>query len=193
MFTIVSQTPRFDLLAARQLSYLTKGLIKSPQFDEAYNNATEHFGYGEDSMLECLQIPAALLADIYDSNDNHPGVFEYEVTEKVGAFLAEYLAVPENTGSVPWDVVVEYAGMKAAEFFAKYQPPPRRGAYALVPSELYVDLLNYLESCAETERHNPGDPCHDLLSRLKTAGTLELVDVTLDDEEQARYIIQSKE
>lgn len=39
-----------------------------------------------------------------------------------------------------------------------------------VPEDLYLDVLNYLESCCETERHNPDDPCHALLDRLNTAG-----------------------
>lgn len=61
-----------------------------------------------------------------------------------------------------------------------------------VPEALYLDVLNYLESCCETERHNPDDPCHELLQKLDAAGNSKLVDVTLDDEEQARYIIQEK-
>ncbi len=53
-----------------------------------------------------------------------------------------------------------------------------------VPEALYLDVLNYLESCCETERHNPDDPCHELLQKLDAAGDTELVDVTLDDEDQ---------
>jgi len=62
-----------------------------------------------------------------------------------------------------------------------------------VSEDVYLDVLNYLESCAETERHNPDDPCHDLLGRLDAAGEQILVDITLGDEGQALYIIQTKE
>ena len=39
-----------------------------------------------------------------------------------------------------------------------------------VPEALYLEVLNYLESLCETERWNHEDPCHELLSRLDTAG-----------------------
>lgn len=193
MFTIVSQTPRNDALTLRQVAYLTKGLIQSSDFHLASAKATEFFGYGEDSLLESLQVPASLLADIYDSNENHPGGFEYEVTEKVGAFLAEYLAVPENEGSVPWDVVVEYANQEASKFFAKYQALRTISGYSVLPNDLYTDLLNYLESCCETERHNPDDPCHALLSRLDAAGERVLVEIQDTDAHDHVYAIQPKE
>lgn len=62
-----------------------------------------------------------------------------------------------------------------------------------VPEALYLDVLNYLESCCETERHNPDDPCHDLLSRLDTAGEQQLVEIQDTDAHDHVYAIQPKE
>ena len=57
-----------------------------------------------------------------------------------------------------------------------------------VPEALYLEVLNYLESCCETERHNSDDPCHELMQKLDAAGDTELVDVTLDDEARLKIM-----
>ena len=106
--------PRFDLIQARQLAYLVKGFTSSPDFSEAYNKTTETFGYGEDSLLECLHFPSHLLADIYDSRDDHPGVFEYEVTQHIGIFLAAHLAI---YGECEWDTLRVAVNEYAEQFF----------------------------------------------------------------------------
>lgn len=92
--------PRFDLLASRQLSFLTLGFTRSQHFDAAYKVTTLHFGYGLDSLLECLVFPASYLAQVYDDHDDHDGVFEYEVSETVGDLLATLLA--DRNGQLDW-------------------------------------------------------------------------------------------
>ena len=106
--------PCFGLIQARQLAYLVKGFTNSPDFAEAYNKTTETFGYGEDSLLECLHFPSHLLADIYDSHDDHPGVFEYEVTQCIGGLLAAHLA---TYGECEWDTLRVAVNEYAEQFF----------------------------------------------------------------------------
>jgi hypothetical protein len=60
-----------------------------------------------------------------------------------------------------------------------------------VPEALYLDVLNYLESCCETERHNPDDPCHELLSELDAAGNFRLVEVSETDKHDHLYVIEA--
>lgn len=104
-------------LAARLALFISKGFMFSPDFTKAAEAAKEQFGYGEDSLFECLLHPAALLVTQYNIHDDHPGVFEYEVAEPLGAWLAEYLAVPENDGSIEWDVLIEKVEALTDRFF----------------------------------------------------------------------------
>lgn len=104
-------------LAARLAIFIAKGFLASPNFPQAAHAAKEAFGYGEDSLLENLLHPAALLVTQHDIYEDHPGVFEYEVAEPLGEWLAEYLATPENEGSVGWDVLQERIEELVAEFF----------------------------------------------------------------------------
>lgn len=62
-----------------------------------------------------------------------------------------------------------------------------------VSEDIYLDVLNYLESCCETERHNPDDPCHALLDRLNTAGERVLVEIQDTDAHDHVYAILTKE
>ena len=104
-------------LAARLAIFISKGFLSSPDFPKASQAAKEQFGYGEDSLLECLLQPAALLATQYDLHSDHPGVFEYEVAEPLGEWIAEYLALPENDGSIEWAVMIEKVNTLADQFF----------------------------------------------------------------------------
>lgn len=61
-----------------------------------------------------------------------------------------------------------------------------------VSEDVYLDVLNYLESLCETERHNPDDPCHDLLGRLDAAGEQILVEISDTDAHDHVYAIQPK-
>lgn len=107
-------TPRFDLIQARQLAYLVKGFTNSPHFAEAYSRTTGNFGYGEDSLLECLHFPSHLLADIWDAHEYHPGVFEYGVTQHIGSLLAAHLAI---YGECEWDTLRVAVNEYAEQFF----------------------------------------------------------------------------
>jgi hypothetical protein len=104
-------------LAARMSIFIAKGFLSSPDFPEASQAAKEQFGYGEDSLLECLLHPATLLAEQYDTHDDHPGVFEYEVAEPLGKWIAAYLALPETDGSIEWAVLIEKIQILTDRFF----------------------------------------------------------------------------
>ena len=104
-------------LAARLAIFIAKGFMSSPNFPQAAHAAKEQFGYGEDSLLESLLHPAALLVTQYNIHDDHPGVFEYEVAEPLGKWIAAYLALPENDGSIEWEVMVEKVNSLADQFF----------------------------------------------------------------------------
>lgn len=118
MFTSSTTLPRSNTaLAARIAIFIAKGFLNHPDFRQAAEAAKGAFGYGEDSLLECLLSPAALLAESHEKFDAHPGVFEYEVAEPLGEWLAEYLTIPENEGSIGWAVVVEKAESLSSAFF----------------------------------------------------------------------------
>lgn len=118
MFTSPTTLPISNTaLAARIAIFIAKGFMSSPNFPQAAHAAKEAFGYGEDSLLENLLHPAALLVTQHDIYEDHPGVFEYEVAEPLGEWLAEYLALPENQGSVGWDVLQERVEELTAAFF----------------------------------------------------------------------------
>lgn len=104
-------------LAARMSIFIAKGFLSSPDFPDASQAAKEQFGYGEDSLLECLLHPATLLAEQYDTHDDHPGVFEYEVAEPLGKWIAAYLALPETDGSIEWAVLIEKIQILTNRFF----------------------------------------------------------------------------
>lgn len=148
-------------LAARLAIFVSKGFLSSPAFPKASEAAKEQFGYGEDSLLECLLHPAALLATQYDLHSDHPGVFEYEVAEPLGTWLAEYLALPENDGSIEWEVMTEKVRLLTDGFFRvrSYLTPEeeavitklRQDGFAVViwsPSELVGVTPGVLEEYA---------------------------------------------
>lgn len=147
-------------IAARLAIFISKGFLSSPDFPDASQAAKERFGYGEDSLLECLLFPASLLAEQYNTHEDHPGVFEYEVAEPLGKWIAAYLALPETDGSLEWEVMVEKIQILTDRFFnfRNTMTPSedaaieslRKAGFAVVvwsPSELAGVSPKSLESC----------------------------------------------
>ena len=162
MFTSTSTTLPISntVLAARLAIFISKGFLSSPDFPDASQAAKERFGYGEDSLLECLLFPASLLAEQYDTHEDHPGVFEYEVAEPLGKWIAAYLALPETDGSIEWAVLIEKSQILTDRFFnfRNTMTPSedaaieslRKAGFAVVvwsPSELAGVTPKSLESC----------------------------------------------
>lgn len=61
-----------------------------------------------------------------------------------------------------------------------------------VPEKLVVELMNYLECCVETNRHDPDDST-PLLKELEEASLWEVVEVSDTIEHDHLYIIKAFE
>ena len=57
-----------------------------------------------------------------------------------------------------------------------------------VPEKLVVELMNYLECCVETNRHDPDDSA-SLLAELTMAATCEVVEIQDTDAYNHVYAI----
>ena len=73
--------------------------------------------------------------------------------------------------------------------FVTYQTGAADMKIIPIREELYLEVLNYLESQCETERWNHDAPCHELMLKLDEAGNFEVVEVSDTDEHDHVYAI----
>lgn len=85
-------------------SYLTMGFIQHPLF----RTITDKWGCGELELLSCLNDVTPYLQEKFDSVEEHPGVFLYEVAEPAGAALADWMAVNSDDQSARFPVPSEW-------------------------------------------------------------------------------------
>lgn len=76
-------------------SYLTMGFIQHALF----HTITDKWGCGEAELLSCLINVTPYLQEKYDEQDEHPGIFLYEVAEPAGKALADWMAVNSDDTS----------------------------------------------------------------------------------------------
>lgn len=110
-------------------SYLTMGFIQHPLF----RTITDKWGCGELELLSCLNDVTPYLQEKFDSVEEHPGVFLYEVAEPAGAALADWMAVNSDDQSARFPVPSEWTPIVdnlCHEFF-KDLPPDHEPVYTV--------------------------------------------------------------
>lgn len=169
---------------------------------DLFQEAHDAYGMGADGLMELLVDYATLAASCYERLEGDPR-FSTLVDERERNVETRFLWVIEEFGqalaelarvSGPAFDILDGNNLlfrRITDWLIPETPVAVSNNLVPVPGALYLDVLNYLESCCETERHNPEDPCHRLLSELDEAGNFRLVEVSETDKHDHLYVIEA--